>query len=223
MEYAGRLPAKCRESLEGRGGPKGALCPGHEPKQTPEALDGLLRAPSRGRVRRRRHLSDEHDGQRACGGRPRLSDRHRLVGQLRAAREDRRSPTSRLGDHRRNLGLEPGRGELHHRLLADRRLDERVLDLGLGRTSARSTRPTTRSPTPTNLTTAVSHMETAYTDAAGRPTPDFLELGSGNIGGQDAGSGALQVDQRGHHPDRRHDLRRRQRRLDLPDLGRPRP
>jgi hypothetical protein len=39
-------------------------------------------------------------------------------------------------------------------------------------------------PTPSNLTTAVSNMETAYTDAAGRPTPDFLELGSGNIGGQ---------------------------------------
>jgi hypothetical protein len=39
-------------------------------------------------------------------------------------------------------------------------------------------------PTPSNLTTAVSNMESAYTDAAGRPTPDFLELGTGNIGGQ---------------------------------------
>jgi hypothetical protein len=39
-------------------------------------------------------------------------------------------------------------------------------------------------PTPTSLTTAVSNMESAYTDAAGRPTPDFLELGTGNIGGQ---------------------------------------
>ena len=38
-------------------------------------------------------------------------------------------------------------------------------------------------PTPTNLTTAVSNMETAYTDDAGRPTPDFSELGSGEIGG----------------------------------------
>lgn len=38
-------------------------------------------------------------------------------------------------------------------------------------------------PTSTNLTTAVSDMETAYTDAAGRPTPDFLNLGSGNLGG----------------------------------------
>jgi ice-binding like protein/Big-like domain-containing protein len=38
-------------------------------------------------------------------------------------------------------------------------------------------------PTPSNLTTAVSNMEAAYTDAAGRPTPDHLELGTGNIGG----------------------------------------
>jgi hypothetical protein len=39
-------------------------------------------------------------------------------------------------------------------------------------------------PTPSNLTTAVSNMQAAYTDAAGRPTPDFLELGTGNIGGR---------------------------------------
>ena len=39
-------------------------------------------------------------------------------------------------------------------------------------------------PTPTNLTTAVNNMLTAYTDAAGRPTPDFLALGNGNIGGK---------------------------------------
>lgn len=39
-------------------------------------------------------------------------------------------------------------------------------------------------PTPINLTTAVSNMMTAYTDAAGRPTPDFTELGTGNIGGK---------------------------------------
>jgi hypothetical protein len=38
-------------------------------------------------------------------------------------------------------------------------------------------------PTPLNLTTAVSDMQTAYTDAAGRVTPDFTELGSGAIGG----------------------------------------
>jgi hypothetical protein len=39
-------------------------------------------------------------------------------------------------------------------------------------------------PTGINLTTAVSDMITAYTDAAGRPTPDFSELGTGNIGGK---------------------------------------
>ena len=39
-------------------------------------------------------------------------------------------------------------------------------------------------PTSTNLTTAVNNMLTAYTDAAGRPTPDFTELGTGNIGGR---------------------------------------
>lgn len=39
-------------------------------------------------------------------------------------------------------------------------------------------------PTPINLTTAVENMITAYNDAAGRPSPDFSELGTGNIGGQ---------------------------------------
>ncbi len=42
-------------------------------------------------------------------------------------------------------------------------------------------------PTPSNLTTAVSDMETAYTDAAGRPAPPvgpYLDLGAGNIGGK---------------------------------------
>jgi hypothetical protein len=38
------------------------------------------------------------------------------------------------------------------------------------------------SPTPSNLTTAVSDMETAFTSAAGR-APDFTERGAGNIGG----------------------------------------
>jgi hypothetical protein len=38
-------------------------------------------------------------------------------------------------------------------------------------------------PTGINLTTAVSDMITAYNDAAGRPTPDYLELATGNIGG----------------------------------------
>jgi hypothetical protein len=39
-------------------------------------------------------------------------------------------------------------------------------------------------PTGINLTTAVNNMLTAYTDAAGRPFPDFSGLGTGNIGGK---------------------------------------
>jgi hypothetical protein len=38
-------------------------------------------------------------------------------------------------------------------------------------------------PTPAKMTTAVSDMETAYIDAAGRTNPTATELGSGNIGG----------------------------------------
>ena len=37
---------------------------------------------------------------------------------------------------------------------------------------------------PTRLTTAVGDMQAAYTDAAGRVNPDFLNLGAGNIGGK---------------------------------------
>lgn len=39
------------------------------------------------------------------------------------------------------------------------------------------------SPTPTKLTTAISSMETAYTNAAGRTKPDYLNLGGGTISG----------------------------------------
>ena len=38
-------------------------------------------------------------------------------------------------------------------------------------------------PTPSKMTTAISDMETAYTDAAGRTSPDFTELGAGDISG----------------------------------------
>jgi hypothetical protein len=38
-------------------------------------------------------------------------------------------------------------------------------------------------PTPSNLTTAIGNMETAYTDAAGRPPPATTNLGAGTIGG----------------------------------------
>ena len=40
------------------------------------------------------------------------------------------------------------------------------------------------SPTPANLTTAVSNMQTAYTDAAGRKNPDFKELYAGDLSGK---------------------------------------
>lgn len=39
-------------------------------------------------------------------------------------------------------------------------------------------------PTPANLTSAIGKMQTAYTDAAGRTSPDFTELAAGNIGGR---------------------------------------
>jgi hypothetical protein len=38
-------------------------------------------------------------------------------------------------------------------------------------------------PTSSNLTTAIGDMETAYTDAAGRVTPDFVNLGAGDVSG----------------------------------------
>lgn len=43
--------------------------------------------------------------------------------------------------------------------------------------------PACRVLAPVLLTTAVSDMETAYTDAAGRTLPDYINLGTGNIGG----------------------------------------
>ena len=39
-------------------------------------------------------------------------------------------------------------------------------------------------PTPVKMTTAVNDMVTAYNDAAGRVSPDFVELYTGNIGGK---------------------------------------
>jgi len=39
-------------------------------------------------------------------------------------------------------------------------------------------------PTPANMTAAISDMETAYTDAAGRTSPDYTELYAGDISGR---------------------------------------
>jgi len=47
------------------------------------------------------------------------------------------------------------------------------------------------SPTPSKLTTAISDMETAFTDAAGR-APDFTEKGAGDIGGLTLVAGTYQ-------------------------------
>jgi hypothetical protein len=44
--------------------------------------------------------------------------------------------------------------------------------------------PACRITDATRLTTAVGDMQTAYTDAAGRSNPDFLNLGAGSIGGK---------------------------------------
>ncbi|RDB25471.1 hypothetical protein Hypma_007823 [Hypsizygus marmoreus] len=44
-------------------------------------------------------------------------------------------------------------------------------------------------PTPSNLITAISDVNTAYLDASGRPNPDFLNLGAGSIGGLVLGPG----------------------------------
>ncbi|MDP1994979.1 MAG: ice-binding family protein, partial [Ignavibacteria bacterium] len=44
-------------------------------------------------------------------------------------------------------------------------------------------------PTPAKMTAAISDMETAYTNAAGRVTPDFSELYTGDLTGQTLTSG----------------------------------
>ena len=49
--------------------------------------------------------------------------------------------------------------------------------------------PACKVTSPSMLTTAVLDMQAAYTDAAGRTNPDFVELGAGNIGGLTLTSG----------------------------------
>ena len=44
--------------------------------------------------------------------------------------------------------------------------------------------PACKTTSATMLTAAIGDMQTAYTDAAGRSNPDFLNLGAGNIGGK---------------------------------------
>jgi len=58
-------------------------------------------------------------------------------------------------------------------------------------------------PTPSDLTTAVSDMQLAFTAARGR-APDVTELGAGNIRRHDPRRRRLQVGHRPAHPDRCH-------------------
>ena len=44
--------------------------------------------------------------------------------------------------------------------------------------------PACKTTSATMLTSAIGDMQTAYTDAAGRSNPDFLNLGAGTIGGK---------------------------------------
>jgi hypothetical protein len=44
--------------------------------------------------------------------------------------------------------------------------------------------PACKTTSATMLTSAIGDMQTAYTDAAGRSNPNFLNLGAGNIGGK---------------------------------------
>jgi len=44
--------------------------------------------------------------------------------------------------------------------------------------------PACKTTSATMLTSAIGDMQTAYTDAAGRSNPDYLNLGAGTIGGQ---------------------------------------
>ena len=49
-------------------------------------------------------------------------------------------------------------------------------------------------PTPDVMITAISDMETAYTDAAGRAVPDYVELGAGDINGMTLSPGLYKWD-----------------------------
>lgn len=40
-------------------------------------------------------------------------------------------------------------------------------------------------PTPADMTAAIGDMKTAYSDAAGRTLPDYMEPGAGDISGMD--------------------------------------
>ena len=72
------------------------------------------------------------------------------------------------------------------------------------------------SPRPANLTSAISDMQLAFTDAAGR-APNFTELGAGGHRRNDPHSGRLQLEHRGAHPADLDSGGERHERLNLPD------
>ena len=80
-----------------------------------------------------------------------------------------------------NIGLSPAAASFitGFGLIADSTNNFSTSSLVTGKIYASNYAP----PTPVNMTTAVSDMETAFTDAAGRTLPDHTELGAGNISG----------------------------------------
>lgn len=87
------------------------------------------------------------------------------------------NPTSAFtGD----LGLSPSAETFYTGFSQTANIDHSTSDQVTGRMYAADM----TDPTPSNLTTAVNDMTTAYNDAAGRSTPDFVELYTGDIGGK---------------------------------------
>jgi len=81
-----------------------------------------------------------------------------------------------------DLGISPGAASLitGFGLIADATNVFATSSLVTGKVYASDYAP----PTPTNMTTAISDMQAAYTDAAGRTSPDSTELGAGDITGK---------------------------------------
>lgn len=81
-----------------------------------------------------------------------------------------------------DIGLSPAAASFitGFALIADSTNTFSTSSLVTGKIYASNYAPTT----PATMTTAVSDMQTAFTDAAGRTLPDFTELGAGNISGK---------------------------------------
>lgn len=97
------------------------------------------------------------------------------------------SPTS---DFRGNLGLSPAAESFYTGYSQTANTGYSTSDQVTGQMFAADMTV----PTPSNLTTAVSDMSTAYNDAAGRSMPDFVGLYTGNIGGKTLAPGLYKWD-----------------------------